>query len=239
MYLNRLHNISSKAVFFYMNTLSTYALPFETSSRFKTGSIGEKNQQKVLEAAVTIFSRKGFSGARIDEIAKEAGMSKTNMLYYFKTKKELYEIAIVRVLRLWTSTLGDVHGDDQPLDIITEYIAKKMQLSQQYPESSRLIAMEIIAGAPVIGDYLQTELHEWVKKKGHVFLKWQSEGLMAPIDPAHVFFMIWSITQTYADFESQIAAVINPDDYDSEIYPLATRYAIEVLVRGLDLKLRV
>ena len=62
---------------------------------------------------------------------------------------------------------------------------------------------------------------------------------MAPIDPAHVFFMIWALTQTYADFESQIAAVIRPTNYDSEIYPPATSYAIEVLVRGLDLKPRV
>lgn len=239
MYLYRLNNNSSKAVFFYMNILSTYALPFETSSRFKAGSIGEKNQQKVLEAAVAIFSRKGFSGARIDEIAKEAGMSKTNMLYYFKTKKELYQIAIVRVLRLWTSTLDEVHVDDQPVEIITEYIAKKIQLSQQYPEASRLIAMEIIAGAPVIGDYLQTELHDWVEQKGRIFLQWQKEGLMAPIDPAHVFFMIWAITQTYADFESQISAVTKPNDYDNEIFPLATRYAVEVLIRGLDLKPRL
>ena len=222
-----------------MNTLSTHILPSEASSRFKAGSIGEKNQQKVLEAALTVFSRKGFSGARIDEIAKEAGMSKTNMLYYFKTKKELYQVVIVRVLRRWLDSLGDLHSHDQPIDVITEYISNKMQLSQEYPEASRLIAMEIIAGTPVIGNFLQTELHTWVKQKGQVFLQWQSEGLMAHIDPAHVFFMIWALTQTYADFESQISAVIKPNDYDSEIYPPATRYAIEVLVRGLDLKTRL
>ena len=137
-----------------MNTLSTYTLPTEPSSRFKAGSIGEKNQQKVLEAALTVFSRKGFSGARIDEIAKAAGMSKTNMLYYFKTKKELYQVVIVRVLRRWLGSLGDLHSQDQPIDVITEYITNKMQLSQQYPEASRLIAMEIMAGAPVIGNFL-------------------------------------------------------------------------------------
>lgn len=222
-----------------MNIISSSTLAFAASTRFKAGSIGEKNQQKVLEAAVTVFSRKGFSGARIDEIAKEAGMSKTNMLYYFKTKKELYQIAIVRVLRRWTSTLGNINSDDQPVEVITDYIAKKMHLSQKYPEASRLIAMEIISGAPVIGDYLQTELHAWVKQKGEVFQQWQSEGLMAPIDPAHVFFMIWAVTQTYADFEAQVSAVIKPNDYDSEIYPQATRYVIEVLIRGLDLKHRL
>jgi len=222
-----------------MNIHTSNALPPETSSRFKAGSIGAKNQQKVLEAAVKIFSRKGFSGARIDEIAKEAGMSKTNMLYYFKTKKQLYQVVIERVLRRWLSSLGDMHRDDQPIDVITQYISKKMQLSQQYPDASRLIAMEIIAGAPVIGDFLRTELHQWVKQKGQILLQWQSEGLMAPIDPAHVFFMIWALTQTYADFEAQISAVVKPTDYDSEVYPLASRYAVEVLVRGLDLKARL
>ena len=222
-----------------MNIHSTYTLPSEASSRFKAGSIGEKNQQKVLEAALTVFSRKGFSGARIDEIAKEAGMSKTNMLYYFKTKKELYQVVIVRVLRRWLGSLGDLHSHDQPIDVIAEYVANKMQLSQEYPEASRLIAMEIISGAPVIGTFLQTELNAWVKQKGQVFLQWQNEGLMAPIDPAHVFFMIWALTQTYADFESQISAVMEPKNYEKEIYPPATGYVIEVLVRGLDLKPRL
>ena len=237
MYVEALDYVYSRPVFL-MNIHST-SLPSETTIRFKAGSIGDKNQQKVLEAAVTVFSRKGFSGARIDEIAKQAGMSKTNMLYYFKTKKELYQAVIVLVLRHWLGSLGQLHSDDQPIEVITHYISKKMQLSQQYPEASRLIAMEIIAGAPIIEDFLKTELHSWVKEKGEVFLLWQKEGLMAPIDPAHVFFMIWALTQTYADFESQISAVIRPTDYDSEIYPPATVYAIEVLVRGLDLKARL
>ena len=123
----------------------------------------------------------------------------------------------VRVIRQWLNYLGELHKDDQPIDVITQYISKKMQLSRQYPEASRLIAMEIIAGAPIIDNFMQTELRSWVKEKGEVFSVWQKEGLMAPIDPAHVFFMIWALTQTYADFESQISAVMEPKNYEKEI----------------------
>jgi len=57
---------------------------------------------------------------------------------------------------------------------------------------------------------------------------------MAHIDPAHAFFMIWAVTQTYADFEAQIKAVTGTSDYDSDIYA-ATDAVVDALVRGLGL----
>ena len=59
---------------------------------------------------------------------------------------------------------------------------------------------------------------------------------MAKIDPAHAFFMIWAVTQTYADFEAQIQAVTGAKDYDQEIYSNAAGEVVDVLVRGLGLK---
>ena len=58
---------------------------------------------------------------------------------------------------------------------------------------------------------------------------------MSKIDPAHAFFMIWAVTQTYADFEAQIQAVTGAKDYDQEIYTDATGDVVEALVRGLGL----
>jgi TetR/AcrR family transcriptional regulator len=45
-------------------------------------------------------------------------------------------------------------------------------------------------------------------------------GLMQPVEPRHLFFVIWAATQTYADFETQIRAVlgrdrIRPADYEN------------------------
>jgi TetR/AcrR family transcriptional regulator len=208
------------------------------TNRFKAGSLGDRNHRKVLAAAAKAFSRKGYSGARVDEIAQLAGMSKPNMLYYFKTKHDLYRAVMEDVLSLWLNSIGDFCKESEPAEVMAQYVAKKMRLSQQYPEASRIIAMEIIAGSPVIGDYLRTGLRAWVEDKGAVFLQWQAEGLMEPIEPAHAFFMIWATTQTYADFESQIGAVLAVDDYDAEVYPPATKLVTDILIRGFGLKSR-
>jgi TetR/AcrR family transcriptional regulator len=208
------------------------------SNRFKAGSLGDKNHRKVLAAAAKVFSRKGYNGARVDEIARLAGMSKPNMLYYFKTKHDLYRVVMEDVLSLWLNSIGDFCKEAEPAEVMAQYVAKKMQLSQQYPEASRIIAMELISGSPVIGDYLRTGLRDWVADKGAVFLQWQAEGLMQPIEPAHAFFIIWATTQTYADFESQIGAVLAVDDYNADVYPTATKLVTEVLIRGFGLKSR-
>jgi len=46
-----------------------------------------------------------------------------------------------------------------------------------------------------------------VQRKGAVIAGWVAEGRMAVLDPRHLFFAIWALTQTYADFATQIHAV--------------------------------
>ncbi|MCU0790797.1 MAG: TetR family transcriptional regulator, partial [Nitratireductor sp.] len=45
--------------------------------------IQQENEEKILDAALEVFSARGFSGSTIDEVAEAAGMSKPNLLYYF------------------------------------------------------------------------------------------------------------------------------------------------------------
>jgi TetR/AcrR family transcriptional regulator len=57
----------------------------------------------------------------------------------------------------------------EPSEALRKYIEAKMELSMQRPNASRVFAMEIISGAPVIGDYLATELKSWVDKHVLIF----------------------------------------------------------------------
>ena len=46
-------------------------------------------RRKILEAALRVFSRKGFNGATTSEIAREAGVAEGTIFRYFETKKDL------------------------------------------------------------------------------------------------------------------------------------------------------
>ena len=56
-------------------------------------------EEKILEAAKTIFHRKGFEGARMQEIADEAGINKSLLHYYFRTKDRLFDAVFQEYIR--------------------------------------------------------------------------------------------------------------------------------------------
>jgi len=55
-------------------------------------------REKILDTATKIFARKGFDGARVDEIAQKAGVNKALIYYYFKSKEEILEEIMKRFL---------------------------------------------------------------------------------------------------------------------------------------------
>jgi len=55
----------------------------------------EDRPREITEAAFEVFAEKGYARARVDEVARRAGVSKGLMYLYFKTKEELFK-AVVR-----------------------------------------------------------------------------------------------------------------------------------------------
>ena len=213
--------------------LNSAAGAMPASPARRRGRVGERNRRQILTAAERVFARRGFRGARLDEIAAESGLPKANLLYYFKTKEALYESVIGDILDLWLAALGEISVDDDPAEALTGYIERKMALSQERPEASRVFAMEIITGAPVIGEYLRGYLRDWVERQGSVFRTWQRRGMMADLPPEHVFFTIWAMTQTYADFGTQVTAVLGVDRLGDRQYRDAVETVTAIVLRGL------
>lgn len=59
----------------------------------------DNTEQKIMDAAHAVFLEKGMDGARMQEIANEAGINKALLHYYFRTKQKLFEAIFKRVIK--------------------------------------------------------------------------------------------------------------------------------------------
>ncbi len=166
------------------------------------------NRQIILDAALEMFSAYGYRGTTIDQIANKAGMSKPNLLYYFRRKEDIYRAVLEATLAIWLEPLERLDAEGDPIEEISKYIRLKLEMARDMPLESRLFANEILHGAPAIGEFLRGPLRELVDRKAKVVRRWVGEGKLAPIDPVHLIFMIWATTQHYADFDVQVRAVL-------------------------------
>jgi TetR/AcrR family transcriptional regulator len=62
-----------------------------------------------------------------------------------------------------------------------------------------------------------------------------AQGRMAPVDATHLFFTIWAATQTYADFEPQVCAVLGRRRLTQADLERATRHVVALILRGCGL----
>lgn len=193
--------------------------------------IQRKNTAAILEAALEVFSTHGFRGATVDQIARAAGLSKPNLLYYFATKDAIHAALLDGLLETWLNPLHALREDGDPLEEILGYVRRKLEMSRDFPRESRLFANEIVQGAPRIRPVLSGELKTLVDRKAAVLQRWIDDGKIAPVNPHHLIFSIWALTQHYADFDVQVRAVLGGDTQDP--YPEAAQYLETLFTRML------
>ncbi|MBB2898431.1 HTH-type transcriptional regulator RutR [Pseudomonas sp. AS2.8] len=164
----------------------------------------EAKRAQILGAALDIFSRFGLHGASLDQVALQADVSKTNLLYYFSSKEDLYVAVLRQLLATWLNPLRTFSEDQEPLDALRGYLRQKLEMSRDYPAESRLFCLEMVQGAPLLLPELQGSLHDLMDEKARVIRAWIAAGKLAPVDTHHLIFSIWAITQHYADFRVQV-----------------------------------
>jgi TetR/AcrR family transcriptional regulator len=82
-------------------------------------------ENKILEAARNVFVRKGMSGARMQEIADEAGINKALLHYYYRSKEKLFSAIFENILVGFIPRLFDVINSDLPLEVKLYKVAEK------------------------------------------------------------------------------------------------------------------
>lgn len=199
----------------------------------KRSRIQTENRALIMQAALDVFSTDGYRGATVDRIAERAGMSKTNLLYYYPSKEEIYRSAIEQTVEDWLDPFAAIDPDGDPIEELRRYITIKLEMSDRHPEASRLFANEIQRGAPLVGEFLSTRLKSLVDEKAAVIRTWIDDGKLAPVDPYHLVFTIWATTQHYADFEVQVQAILGGQAKKPGFSEQIAHAVLSILLNGI------
>ena len=196
----------------------------------------QNKRAAVLSAALGLFSRFGLHGTSVDQVAARAGVSKSNLLYYFANKEELYVCVLRELLEVWLAPLREFSAEQDPQQAIADYIRRKLVVSRDSPDASRLFCLEMIQGAPLLKGELAGELRGIVEHKSAVIQGWIDAGRLAKVDPEHLIFMIWATTQHYADFAVQVQALTGKTLADSAFFEQTVANVQAVVLKGLGVR---
>jgi len=195
--------------------------------------IRAENERLILEAGERIFAQHGFRGATMQMIADQAGLPKANLHYYFDSKEKLYRCVVEKIFEIWLQAASSFENSDEPKEALKLYIYEKMQISRRHPYGSKVWANEVMQGAPIIQDFLETQLRSWTDGRIESIQAWIAAGKIRPVEPRWVMYMIWATTQHYADFGHQIET-LNADAPLSEAqWQAASETVFEVIWNGL------
>lgn len=210
-----------------------YPVTLSQVAKKKQSRIQTENRSLILAAALNVFSTDGYRGATLERIAERAGMSKTNLLYYFPSKEEIYHTALEQTVEGWLDPFEAISASGDPIEELRRYISFKLKMSAEQPEASRLFANEVQRGAPLMLEFLQTRLKSLVDEKASVIRAWIDQGKLAPIDPYHLIFMIWATTQHYADFDTQIVAILGDQSKQAGFHEQTAHAVLSIILNGI------
>jgi len=201
-------------------------------------TIRQVSMDQILAAAEKVFAQHGFEGATMAQLAAAAELPKANLHYYFGTKAGLYRAVLEGILALWLDDAAAwITQDRHPAEGLAGYVRAKMAHSRARPQASRIFAGELLRGAPRIMHYLGLELRRRVDDElAPVIAGWSAAGLMDPIHPVHLLFTIWAMTQTYADFDVQIRAVLGKVALDDAEFAVATETVVALVLKGCGVR---
>jgi TetR/AcrR family transcriptional regulator len=144
------------------------------------------SEKKILEAAREVFLRKGFDGARMQDIADEAGINKSLLHYYFRSKDKLFEAIFRKAFEEFIPKIAEaLSSDNTVFEKIEIFVNSYINMLRNNPYLPLFILGELHRNPGKIVDMIKNQ----GAKPEMFFYSLQKEimeGKIKPVDPRHL-----------------------------------------------------
>jgi len=185
-----------------------------------------EKERKILEAAIDVFSEKGFSGATTNEIAKRAGVAEGTIFRYFKTKKDLLRGILIQMLNL----LGEpvimegvrkilLQSEEKEMRrILKALILDRMELINSVFPMVRIVITEALYHEDIRDAFFQNVLAKGIEIFSIFHQQMVVRGMIRPdVDPLAMGRSIVGNIALFVIFRRFFAEKFSPTDMERDL----------------------
>jgi AcrR family transcriptional regulator len=158
-----------------------------------------QTKERILLAAQKEFAARGYSGARMEAIARGAAINKAMLFYYFSCKDNLYRTVLLGV---FSEIFGEVER------VISQQLVPKLFLEKfpeiyirfiaRHPDLLRIMVFDLIHNPENVTAAMTEIMHEKMSFEPYPLLelikRWHGQGLISEADPLHFMMNIVALS---------------------------------------------
>ncbi len=181
----------------------------------------ERTRAAILDAASSEFAHEGVAGARIDQIARAAGVNKALLYYYYRDKEALYGAALDRVFQGLAERLNAVLDRDLPAaDKVLLYAATHFDYIAASPTYPKLVLGEMMRAGRRASPHIERIAGRYLRplqlRLAQVFRDGIAGGEFRPVDPQHFLLSMVAMNVFYFSSASFLRVLFGGDPLTPE-----------------------
>lgn len=197
----------------------------------------EETRRSLLAAAVAEFAEKGLAGARVDEIARRAGVNKQLVYHHFGNKEDLFRAALESVYREIRAREQALNlGDMPPVLAMERLVGFSFDYLAEHPEFIALLNDENRhGGRHVDGSDPVRAMHSPLTRMiGETLARGVAEGVFrSDMDPVNVYISIAGLSYFYFSNNRTLSAIFGTNLDASKAVAARRRHVIDFVLSAL------
>lgn len=164
-----------------------------SATRTRARPSSDATRDRILAAALEVFSEHGFEGASTRDIAGRAGVTQPLLNYHFNSKDELWRAAVDRLFesldRALTARLDGLRGVDEPT--VTRLLVREfVSFSAHNPQLHRIVTQESKVDGPRMDWLVEQHVRPLYEATTARFGALVDQGHVPAIPPAHLYYIL-------------------------------------------------
>lgn len=198
-----------------------------------------QTKERILQAAQKEFAACGFSGARMEAIARGAAINKAMLFYYFSSKDNLYRTVLFGVFSEFFGEIGRFISQQLTPDLLLEKFPEiYLRFIARHPDLVRIMVFDLIHNPENVTAAMAEIIHEKMSYKPHPLLdlikRWYDQGLISEADPLHFMMNIIALSIFSFIGKPMVEAISGIKvENDEDYYRKRIASVVNVLQRGM------